>query len=81
MSFTSFICPKCRADLTQANSVARTYINKDSTDEENGFDDKISYGHYGDDGYFTPDQEADLSDGRYDLMSDSDSCTSCDSTL
>lgn len=70
-------CPKCKADLTIKDSVTRTYINKDT--EEEG--DVKAQGHYDKNGYFESDHSVDLSEGRYDLVDGSDTCTTCDTVL
>jgi hypothetical protein len=73
-------CPHCGSDLTAENSVVRDYLNKDSTDEESGFDDVSAYGHYTG-GCFESDSFSGFGDGRYDLADDSDKCDSCDGQL
>jgi hypothetical protein len=73
-------CPHCGSDLTAENSVVRDYLNKDSTDEESGFDDVSAYGHYKG-GCFESDSFSGFGDGRYDLADDSDKCGSCDGQL
>jgi hypothetical protein len=73
-------CPHCGSDLTAENSVVRDYLNKDSTDEESGFDDVSAYGHYTG-GCFKSDSFSGFGDGRYDLADDSDKCHSCDGPL
>jgi hypothetical protein len=57
--------------------VSRRYDHKD---DEAGKPYNAVYclGHYDDSGYFDADEQADLSDGRYDLLEDSDTCVECD---
>lgn len=65
-------CKKCGADLTVKDNVTRRYINKDEGD------DKFSSGHYDKTtGDYEPYCKADLSNGRYDLVDNSDTCTNC----
>ena len=74
------ICPHCGVSLLESDVVARTYINKDSVDDENNCDEVIAYGHYKD-GHFESDSFSGFSGGRYDLLDDSDTCTVCDGQL
>lgn len=64
-------CKKCKADLTQPNTVCREYVNKD------GGTSRFGEGHYDNKGNYEPDNSPRLSDGRYDLKDDSDTCVDC----
>lgn len=69
------LCEQCGADLTVEYSVERCYTNKDE-----GPNRSVG-GHYTDEGVFENDHSCDLSDGRYDLLDGSDTCTSCGSVV
>jgi len=62
-------CIHCNSDLTQEDSVSRKYVSPNK-------EDLFCSGHYTPEGYFEPDESIFLGDS-YDLMDDSDSCSSC----
>lgn len=62
---------KCGQHLNDKCSIVRTYISKDEGPEIK------CMGHYDENGYFEPDERADLSSGRYDLADGSDKCYNC----
>lgn len=68
------VCPGCQFILSETDSITRKYFNKDGGN-------KISTGHYDNNGDFEPDTKPDLSDGRYDLVDGSDTCTNCGKVL
>ena len=68
----------CGADHTLPESVTREYVDKDGDDESSS---EYGLGHYLADGTFEPDQSADLSGGRFDLLNDSDKCSQCGGQL
>lgn len=76
------ICSFCSSDLTQDSSVSREYVNKDSSSEDSvvsclGYFKKDRFNEY----FFEPQTNCDLSSGRFDLLDDSDSCSSCENKL
>lgn len=70
-------CPHCKADLKLKESVAREYVNKDSTDPD---DSVQALGHY-ENGEFESDSFSGFGDDRYDLLDDSDKCSACDGEI
>lgn len=71
---------KCGADLSNRESVKRTYINKDASDDDTSLD-QASLGHYSEEGDYEPDTPVDLSNGRYDLVDGSDTCVECEGVV
>lgn len=65
------VCLQCGNDLNTRNSIRRCYINKDKDSP------RYAQGHYDENGNFEPDSMPDLSDGRYDLLDNSDRCAAC----
>jgi len=68
-------CAECGADWSLFESVSREYVNKD------GGVSAFGAGHYEPEGMFEPDRKVDLSNGRFDLLDNSDSCISCGLTI
>ena len=72
-------CRPCGADLAERNAVTREYINKD------GGPSKYGKGHFVTDPHgswdYEPDENTILSDGRYDLVDGSDTCTNCSALI
>lgn len=70
-----FCCSECGIDLSRPQSIKRTYTSKRD-------DSKVSgYGHYDKNGDYDPDVKADLSNGSYDLVEGSDTCSNCENTV
>lgn len=66
--------------MRESEAVTRTYINKDADEHESGSDEVTALGHY-EDGEFENDAFGGFGGGRYDLLDDSDTCTSCGGQL
>ena len=66
-------CPHCQGELSDSDSVNRTYVSKRVDDETIN-----ATGHYLTDGTFENDSFDGFSSGEsYDLLDDSDSCNHC----
>jgi hypothetical protein len=80
MSTQKNICTNthCKAKLTENDSVTREYVNKDSLDAN---DNVFAQGHYTDDGEFINDSFNGFDGGRFDLLDDSDTCSTCNHKL
>lgn len=64
----------CDADHQMPSSVIREYFNKDGEDSGTSV---FGHGHYTSTGIFEPDEEVDLSGGRYDTADGCDTCANC----
>lgn len=71
-------CPHCLANLSLTDSVTREYVNKDGDSEASSV---YAHGHYDQQGTFESDRFDGFGGGRFDLLDDSDSCSSCDQSL
>lgn len=65
-------CDGCNSNLSEKESVTRTYVNKYNPD-----DDVIAIGHYSKDGNFESDSFVGFGFGTYDCRDDSDTCSHC----
>ena len=64
-------CPKCGANLTMSSSIKRKYVSDKNPDV-------FGKGHYEGTGNYEPDNNVDLSGGKYTF---DDTCTNCDKVV